>query len=523
MSFVCVWIHPSSIVAERGAELSVALLQLVPRVALEQRGLVWADARALPNGDARDVAARVLACVLEAGATEASAGVAAVPIVAELAARTASGDGAAQLPGVPLTVVAIDSVPGGRGRGKSFAAEGAEKGIDGSKRSARVRESAATDFAAGSSALSASSASSALEEPTPRIRVIEPGRERDFLASLPLALLGAEPHVLTLLDGVGVQTCGALAALEREAVEVRFGAEALPSWRLARAEDRRRLFAPVPPERPHAAIEFVDYVVTDPERLVFTVNALLGSVCEALHARGEHARRMRLVLPLANGEEWTRSLRPARPTASRDRWLRMARTLLERLTVSDAVAAVRLEVEATERAGAVQGDLFDRGFATAGAVEAALARLLEEQGAAAVTPAVDAHPLVERRAEWVGDAGRGRSLADAAMAARGVGVSLDSGGGPRAAPGLTLQLLPDPRPIDVETVPRADHEAPVRYHDARDWHQLVVAAGPDRISGGRWEDAYAREYFRCVTSAGVLVWLYRDARRGEWFLHGWWD
>jgi protein ImuB len=51
----------------------------------------------------------------------------------------------------------------------------------------------------------------------------------------------------------------------------------------------------------------------------------------------------------------------------------------------------------------------------------------------------------------------------------------------------------------------------------------VNAAGPDRVSGGQWDATYAREYFRAVTSEGTLVWLFRDAGRDRWYLHGWWD
>jgi len=97
---------------------------------------------------------------------------------------------------------------------------------------------------------------------------------------------------------------------------------------------------------------------------------------------------------------------------------------------------------------------------------------------------------------------------------------------------MTLQLLREPLEIRVETVLRRDHELPVRYRDAGGWHQVVSVAGPDRVSGGVWEGAYAREYFRAVTADGMLVWLFRDARRGRgggggggggWHLHGWWD
>jgi hypothetical protein len=79
----------------------------------------------------------------------------------------------------------------------------------------------------------------------------------------------------------------------------------------------------------------------------------------------------------------------------------------------------------------------------------------------------------------------------------------------------------------VETVLRRDHFVPVRFRDASGWHDVVHAAGPDRVSGGVWDaaQAYAREYFRCVTREGALVWLFREAhgRGNRWFAHGWWD
>lgn len=98
--------------------------------------------------------------------------------------------------------------------------------------------------------------------------------------------------------------------------------------------------------------------------------------------------------------------------------------------------------------------------------------------------------------------------------------------GPGDGPRLSLSLLPEPLPIDVEAEEGAgsgaSRGAPLRYRDRSGWQRVVTASGPDRISGGQWEEAYAREYFRCSTERGELVWLFRDARRGGWFLHGWW-
>jgi hypothetical protein len=362
---------------------------------------------------------------------------------------------------------------------------------------ARAAACAVTDVRAGISRVPVA-AELAARSAAPQTAVVVDEDVAAFIAPLGLDVLMAlrpgNERLLTLLEGVGIRSCGELAALEGEAVEVRFGADAVELWQLARGDDRQRVFQRIAPERLHAGTEFVDYVVTDPERLVFVANSLFSSVCDQLRARGEHARRVLLTLSLGNRTSWQRTIRPAR----------LVRAIFERLTVPDAVTGVEIEVLATEAATAIQGDLFDPGFATAAAVDDAVARLIELQGNVIVTPDMNAHPLIEERAVW---------QPSDALATVAASVTV---------PEMRLQLLPEPREVLVETVTRRDHVVPVRFRDGR-WKQLVSAAGPDRISGGKWDEAYAREYFRAVTVEGQLVWLYRDGRKDCWYLHGWWD
>jgi hypothetical protein len=243
---------------------------------------------------------------------------------------------------------------------------------------------------------------------------------------------------------------------------------------------------------------------------------------------------MTLALSLANGERWTRSIGAARATASRTTWLRRIRAELERLTVPDAVTGVLVAAETAEGAGAVQGDLFDAGFATAAAVDDALDRLVEVQGQVLVEPESNGHPLAERRSTFGPtertESAHGRSPWRGATKGwhrrRGSAPSRPAEPADDDAPlvtaGFTLQLLREPRPVLVETIVRRDHIVPVRYRDGT-WRALLTAAGPERVSGGQWEGAYAREYYRCVDGNGLLVWIYRDGREGGWYLHGWWD
>ncbi len=421
-AIACLW-TPAWPADLSASPLPAELLAIVPRLTLADDA-VWADMRGLP---VMRTAQQLLDCATACGVTDVRLGVADVPVVAELRAKSAA----------PNRIDADSAI-----------------------------------------------------------------------AAKPLALICDDARLLTLLDGVGVRTCGELGALEREAVEVRFGAPAVQLWQWSRGEDERRLFTTSPSERLHASTDFIDYVVTDPERLIFVANALFSTVCDQLRARGEHARRIRLVLTLANHTSWQRTIRPARPTASRAVWLRLTRTLLEKLTVADAVTGVLIEVEATEPATAVQGDLFDVGFATASALESAVGRLIELQGTVLVKPVSSRHARAEKRTEWQADELSARLLTDLAT--------------PAAPPELRLQLLPEPREVLVETMQRRDHSVPVRYRD-REWRQLITVAGPDRISGGKWEEAYAREYFRGVSVDGSLVWLFRDAKTDRWFVQGFWD
>ena len=74
MTFVCLWSPRWSAGGAPLAELAAALLADAPRVAVEARGVIWADARGLP---APRLARDLLARLDPAGAGEVCAGVAA--------------------------------------------------------------------------------------------------------------------------------------------------------------------------------------------------------------------------------------------------------------------------------------------------------------------------------------------------------------------------------------------------------------------------------------------------------------
>jgi len=340
--------------------------------------------------------------------------------------------------------------------------------------------------------------------------IIKPGGEREFLDPQPITVLAPSPQLLSLFEGVGIERCADLARIDSESVEVRFGPEGVQLWRLARADDRRMIFGSAQRSLPEATLDWVDYTLTDPERLVFVINALVDNVCTSLGARGQCAREMTLVFSLANRTSYEHLVRPSRSTSSRKAWMRLIRTHLDSIVLADAVTGITLRVEAVTGEVERQGDIFDRGFATARATEEAVAQLLDDQGAVIVVPSNTHHPLLERRTGWV--------VQEPAHAARTQVVRESV-----AAPTMTLQLLQSPRQIAVKTAKRRDHDLPVKFRDRDGWILIESAAGPDKVSGDQWNHPYSRQYFRCVAEDGTLVWIFRDEVENAWYMQGWWD
>jgi hypothetical protein len=366
--------------------------------------------------------------------------------------------------------------------------------------------------------------------------VVKPGQDASFISPYKLSVLSPPESLAALIQGLGIETCGAFANLDAEAIEVRLGIEGVRLWQRARAEGERWLFRVPLRALPSASIEWVEYGLKDPERLQFVINSLAGTVCTSLIERGERAREVALVFALGNRTQRTHTIRSSRPSSEQKRWMRLVREALDTLTLPDAVMGVTLRVESVTGNDGAQGDLFDRGFASAPMVEDAIIHLTDDQGDVVVEPVNSQHPLIEQRTTWVSSRSTPSKANEIASRAKETERTRRSPRRnaqrsllPRTAaddkPSLTLQLLPLPKVVTVSTEPRRDHDVPVRYLDGNEWHDIVEAAGPDRVSGGQWQTEYAREYFRCVREDGMMVWLFRGSQQqtADWFLHGWWD
>jgi protein ImuB len=351
------------------------------------------------------------------------------------------------------------------------------------------------------------------------------GEDARFLATFPLDLLPFSGDLLDLLQALGLEMVGALAALEPGEVEERLGAEGVRAHRWARGLDdgREGPFGGRPPSDWVAEVEFPG-PVERLEPLLFLLKSCLDPLSDALAIEGLCLRGLDLIIETEEGPV-RRKLRPARPTRQVPMLLSLCRSALEGLQISGRALGLRVEAEEVIPAVAEQIDLFEAARPDPDALATALSRLQGRWGLEAVVrpEAVDSHrpektgrwepvdlmsELTRRGLRRNGSGGVGK--VDGAVSERS-----DASG----TPSLVLRLWPRPQPLEVRI--EAGGIGAVAPNGS--WRAVRTLQGPERLSGDWWEDHYQREYYRVGTVAGELLWVFYDPRCRKWFWHGWWD
>lgn len=374
-------------------------------------------------------------------------------------------------------------------------------------------------------------AAAAARERAHPVRVVPPGREAAYLRRRSLGLLPLPSGLRQSLSILGLRTCGELAALPPAEVELRFGAEGLRAWRLAAGDDARWPFRPPPPEGAAAEADF-EPAITGTEPLRFVLGGLIDAVTAQLARRQRIPAALRLVLRVEDAGDDAREVRPARPTADPRVLGDLCRRAVEARPPAGPVRGVALLAERDAAPRADQLDAFQAPAPDPGALHAALLPVFARWGDGALSRAVlhGAHLPGERGAwEPLGTDGIA-----AFAATRPAGEEADPGIAFRNTLPLCLRRLPEPAPVAVREgegrrplqVEWGASAKPFSGTGMEGFPQALWktrAEGPERISGGWWADAEAREYWRVESAEGWLGLLYRDAGSGRWYLEGWYD
>jgi protein ImuB len=313
--------------------------------------------------------------------------------------------------------------------------------------------------------------------------IVPPGRDAEFLARVPLALIPMDETMREALRALGVTTGGALAALSATDVERRWGEHGLMAWRLAQGDDTRRpALLRGDPRRSASAELGMSVQTTDP--LLFLVRGALERLVHDTVRDGRAIAAVAITLTLDDGRPHTvtREARAARPLARVAPLFERCRALLEEWPLTAPVSAVEVQITATAPLPAEQGDLLRPTWRDPSAAEAALERL-RAAGIGVVRAAAVDRWGVDRGGVWA-----------AAESGGTRGTSGTGSTGSRTLPAVHRLLS------RAEVVPIVLYEGrPVAITWREERIRLLSAVGPERIAGEWWTgtDA-ARDYWRCV-------------------------
>lgn len=163
-------------------------------------------------------------------------------------------------------------------------------------------------------------------------RVVEPGRDAQFLALLSIRQLSTEPslsakgreELADLLWRMGIRTMGQFAELSRTDVASRFGADAVSAHRMARGEPMRGPSGREPPPELDAVLD-CDPPIERVDAAAFAGRSLAAELHRSLEGAGVGCTRLAIHAVTADGKELSRVWRCAEPlsedaTADRVRW-----------------------------------------------------------------------------------------------------------------------------------------------------------------------------------------------------------
>ncbi len=323
--------------------------------------------------------------------------------------------------------------------------------------------------------------------------------EQRAVARVPLASTGLPPGTLAPLEQLGITRLGPFLRLPAGGVLRRFGAEAHRLRKLAAGEGAPPL-QPAPHQEPSICLVELDDAETDRTRLAFHAKQLLDSLLDALAARHQAARELKLSLSCKRAPDKIELLRPAEPTLDAAQLLGLLRLRLESLELPAGASRLSLEadaVPATQEQLELHAQKPKRDLAAAAR---AFARLRASFGEQAVSRArLEQGHLPEARFSW-------EPLASLNPAQPAMSSPFQLVRRLRAKP----ELLPprDPREPDGWLI-RGLSEGRVER-----------LTGPHRISGGWWVNELERDYYFAETSLGECLWIYFDRRRRSWYLQG---
>lgn len=349
------------------------------------------------------------------------------------------------------------------------------------------------------------------------------GKERDFLASLPIDFLflhpafsSHQPHELQPHSATpfwlqfrlaelsvtfarwGIRTLGELAALPESELVARLGQEVTSLQKIARGEDTTPFQAYLAKSRFEATQE-LEWTLDSLEPLAFILAGLLDRICIDLQRHGLAADSLRVVLKLAHRTSYERTLRLAFPTNSPKLLLSLLRLDLKSHPPQSSIFGVTLQAQPAHPR-VFQYSLLQPPIPHPEKLSRTLARLTALVGEDNVGSPI----LLNTHRP---DAFRMEPLQTAPKTVRPC---------KRAQAQTRCTLRTKEHQLSLRRIRPA---VPIRIQPS----QIAASAGPWRFSGDWWSEGWARDEWDIELVDGTIHRIYRDPHHKTWFLEGIYD
>jgi len=338
--------------------------------------------------------------------------------------------------------------------------------------------------------------------------IVEPGKESEFLAPLPLARLSPQFDAAATLRRWGIGSIGELATLPESEIASRLGELGRELHSAARGIDPRPLIPrPLPPDfREGMDLEW-PLVALEP--FLFIINAALDRLAKRMEIQGFSCKRLELTLSLEPDGFYSRAIDLPAPTRDVKTMLTLLRLDLEKTPPGAPVIGYTI-VAHPDRPRRAQLSLFGPVALSPEKLATTIARLVSLLGddRVGMAMAVDGH-LPERYA--IGDYAppppptmRNKPRKSRAL--------------------LAARVFRPPLPVEVIT---RDENGGVTIAELKGEGDVCgavrVSSGPWRIESSWWSDApAAREYWDVELERGGIYRLYQGTAT-DWFVDARYD
>ena len=363
--------------------------------------------------------------------------------------------------------------------------------------------------------------------------LIPPGKEREFLAPLPIDLLflhpmlrpslphefqlhsalAAFPRLQLILKELfatvarwGIRTLGELVALPESELVARLGQEAVALQKIARGEDITPFQAYLP-ERRFELIQELEWALDSLEPLAFILGGLLERLCSDLQNYGLAADSLEVTLKLAHHAPYEHTLSLPFPTHNSKLLLSLLRLDLQSHPPQAGILGVTLQAQPA-RPRVVQYSLLQPPSPHPEKLSQTLKRLTTLVGENNVgspillntyrPDAFQLAPLVEQKSKRLVTGHR--SLVSGSGSGSGSGQPVSRSAGP-----LSLRRIRPPVSIRIRP------------------SQIAASTGPWRSSGDWWAEGWSHDEWDIELVDGAVYRIYRDHHEKAWFLEGIYD